>query len=311
MKSSNELRPKMTRQDIRAHTDNAPDTGAGRRWTLPLAVAGILVGLGFVLLGLLAPIPSNNQETDIVALVNGRPISALRFQSLADGLNEERKARGLPPLERPEILDRLIEEELIVGRAVELGLPFSDKIARGYLINSLLAMITDEALNTVPPEEDLEWFFNENPQWFTPAEQVAAQFVFVAESGPAGRRKAADIRQRWEKLPLDRIEPQDMPPMKVPTSLVPVHKLADYLGGDTADRIARLAVGETTPPCPWMDGWLVARCMDRAGGRTPAFKEVEPQVLETFQKRQAEKDYEDYMDNIRTMADIEIVTGKP
>ncbi len=291
--------------------DNRPEAETSRRWTAVLAVLGILAGLGFVLFGLLEPYPSNDPETDIVALVNGRPISAMRFQSLADGLNEERRARGQQPIERSEILDRLVEEELIVGRAVELGLPYSDKIARGYLTNSLLAMITDEAMSTVPPEEDLERFFKENSQRFTPAEQVAARFLFVAEGGPAGRRKATAIRQRWEKLPLDQMESGDKPPVKVPTSLVPVHKLADYLGGDTAGRIARLAVGETTPPCSWMDGWVVARCLDRTGGRTPAFQDVQSQVLETFRRRRAEEDYEDYMENIRIMADIQILMGDP
>lgn len=297
----------MIKQHNRNGT-NLPETHNNGKTCVVLAVVGILIGLGLVLSGLLEPPVSETPETDIVALVNGRPISSARFHRLAEGLNEERRASGRAGLKRSAILDRLIEEELLVSRAVELGLPYSDKIARGYLINSLLTMITDEAMSSSPEQETLEWFFKENPHWFIPAKQVAAQFLFFAEGSEAGRRKAEAIRRKWERLPLGQMESQDPPPLKVPQSLVPVSKLADYLGSETAGKIARLAVGETSPPTPWMDGWIVARCMDRTGGELPAFKDVESQVLETFRRRKAEDDYERYMDNIRIMANIKIVS---
>lgn len=298
---------KMKKQNNR-NGSNLPDADNNGRTNFVLAVIGILIGLGFVLVGLLEPPLTQAPETDIVATVNGRPISASRFQRLADGLNDELLASERPILKRMEILDRLIEEELLVSRAVELGLPYSDKIARGYLINSLLTLITAEAMTADPEPETLEWFFKKNPQWFTPARQVAAQFVFVAESSEAGRRKAEAIRRRWAGLPLGQMESEDPPPLKVPQSLVPVTKLADYLGSETADSIARLAVGETSPPAPWMGGWIVARCMDRTGGELPAFQDVESQVMETFRRRKAEDDYGRYMDNLRIMADIQIAT---
>ncbi len=234
---------------------NGTSTGLNGRTSLLLAVAGILAGLGLVLAGLLAPPLSGTAETEVVARVNGRPISAQRFYQLALGLNDERRAGGRPSLERSEILERLIEEELFVDRAVDLGLPYTDKIVRGYLINSLLTMITDSAMNATPARQTLETFFEENQPWFTPAGKAAVRLVFVARGGEEGRTQAEAVRALWEKLPPGEMELQDPLPIEVPQTLVPVKKLADYLGSETAGKIARLAAWEVSSPSPWM-AWI-------------------------------------------------------
>ena len=276
-----------------------------------LGFAGVLVGLGLVFLGLWVPPMGLDPQGEVIAMVNGRPISARHFYQLALGLNDERRAGGMPLLERSEILERLIDEELFLDRAVELGLPYSDKIARGYLINSLLAMISHEALSARPAWERLNRFYMENRPWFTPARQVAAQLVFVAQGDEDGRTRAEWARRAWERLPPGRVEPLDPIPVPVPESLVPVQKLAEYLGRETAERIARLAVGETTPPAPWMGGWVVARCAERAGGEAPPFHEVESQVLDAYRHRLAEEHYRAYMREVRRTADVRILVGDP
>jgi hypothetical protein len=290
---------------------NGTSTGLNGRTSLLLAVAGILAGLGLILAGLIVPPLSGTEETDVVARVNGQPISTQRFYQLALGLNDERRAGGRPTLERSEILERLIEEELFVDRAVELGLPYTDKIVRGYLINSLLTMITDGAMNATPSRSALETFFEENQPWFIPAGKAAVRLVFVAQGGEDGRIQAEAVRTVWEKLPSGEMEFRDPLPIEVPQTLVPLKKLADYLGSETAGKIARLAVGEAAAPGPWMGGWVVARCMDRTAGEAPAFDSVEAQVLETWRRRQAEEAYRDYMEELRHMADIRIVGGQP
>lgn len=284
---------------------------AGGRASVMLAAAGVLAGLGLVLFGLWAPPRSLGPGGDVIARVNGRPISAQHFYQLALGLNDERRAGGRPLLARSAILERLIEEELFLDRAVALGLPYSDKIARGYLINSLLAMVTHEALSARPSPEQLERFYRENLPWFTPARQAAVKLVFVAQGDEEGRTRAEGFRRAWEELPPGRVEPLDALPIPVPESLVPVQKLADYLGRETAARIARLAVGETTPPAPWMDGWVVVRCTERSGGEPPPFQEVEAQVLEAYRHRQAEEDYRAYMREVRRAADVRILVVDP
>lgn len=286
-----------------------PGTPRGGRMSAVLAVTGILVGLACVLAGLLSPARPGESEADVVARVDDRPIPGARLRQLADGLNRERAARGTPPLPRSEILDRLIEEELLVGRVVELGLPYTDKIARGYLINSLVSMITHDALNAEPPRETLEAYYRKNPAWFVPAVQVAAQLLFVADASEQGRRRAMDLAAQWRQTPPGQTVSADPVPLPVPGSLVPVHKLADYVGAGTTDALARLAVGETTAPAPWMGGWVVARCTDRTAARQPPFEDVAEQVLERYRRDLAEEAYGRYLDGVRAMANIRVLAG--
>jgi len=294
-----------------ARNPDPAGTAAEGRTSLLLAAAGILLGTGMFLFGLGCPPGCGKQETNVVARVNGRPIAAERFYQLALGLNDERRAGGRPLLERSEVLERLIDEELFVDRAVALGLPYQDKIVRGYLINSLLAMITHEAMHESPPRQVLERFYEENLPWFTPARQAAVRLLFVADGGAEGRERLEAARRAWERQPPAEGSTLDPEPVPVPRTPVPVQKLAEYLGSEAAGRIARLALGETTPPMPWMDGWVAARCTWRSAEAPPGFEVVEAQVLEAWRRRRAEEDYRAYLKRLRLEADIHTCLEAP
>ena len=107
---------------------SAPPTGSSEkessaRRTNFLLGLGAVAGLIAAALGLLLPDSSSNDppEQEIVAIVNGDVILRDDYLRLLAGF--ERDARN--PVDdkiRQHVLDRMIEEELLVQRALDLGL---------------------------------------------------------------------------------------------------------------------------------------------------------------------------------------------
>ena len=95
-------------------------------------VAGIVVGVAFAALGLLrtdtrlaASLPART-----VASVNGTLIFDDQYQRLLQGLESDLREPVSEAL-RQRVLDRMIDEELLVQRGLELGLAESDRRVRG------------------------------------------------------------------------------------------------------------------------------------------------------------------------------------
>ena len=93
-----------------------------RRGTLMLA-AGALAG---VLLAAVSLVRSDvvSEPTlgeDVVAVVDGRAIPRERYERALAAVAADRRGGALAPGDRQRVLERLVDEELLVGRAIELG----------------------------------------------------------------------------------------------------------------------------------------------------------------------------------------------
>ena len=65
-----------------------------------------------------------------------------------------------------DLLDRLIDDELLVQRGITLGMAQSDLVVRQAVIDSLIASITAEADAASPSNEDLTEYLHQNADRF-------------------------------------------------------------------------------------------------------------------------------------------------
>ena len=97
------------------------DAAAEKRARL-LLVAGVVAGVGLAAAGVLrsgraaAGLPEG-----VVALVNGEAVSAEAFAQIEAAVIAERKGAPLDEVQRQRLLDRLVDEELLLQRGLELG----------------------------------------------------------------------------------------------------------------------------------------------------------------------------------------------
>src|SRR5690349_13984703 len=103
-----------------------------------LLVLGLVVGIVAAASGLLVGAPSAQLPPQAVALVNGRPILRDAWLRAVAAVATERR-EALTDADQRHILDRLVDEELLVQHGLALGLPESDGRLRSTLVQEVMA----------------------------------------------------------------------------------------------------------------------------------------------------------------------------
>jgi hypothetical protein len=140
---------------------------ANRRAFLLLAagsVLGILLGIASVL---------NNKSgsalsilpADAIALVNGKPIREEEYANAVTLLASDKRTE-ITEEDRAHVLNRLIEEELLIQHGIKSGLVASDRTLRKTLTKAMLDAIVAENASEQPSEDALRAFYQENPSLF-------------------------------------------------------------------------------------------------------------------------------------------------
>lgn len=265
--------------------------GADLRWLIAGAIAGLLAA-GYGILrqdDSAAALP----ET-AVARVNERIIGRDSFDRalarLTDASDDD-KAR---------LLQRLLDEELLVQRGLELGMAQSDSEVRNAIINSLIASITAEADASSPSDEELAGYLDDNKErfsyvaslavgaWQTDDEAVAQAFVTALRNGrepPA----SAEI----EAVP-------DLPP-----GLMPVEILSDYVGPGIAAAAADMPVNSSAVFAR-RGRWLVIQVLEKKSAVVTDLKRIKSRVLLDYRRDLANRTIREYTDELHRRADIKV-----
>ncbi|RIL06076.1 MAG: hypothetical protein DCC71_07970, partial [Proteobacteria bacterium] len=219
-----------------------------------LLALGAIAGLVAAAAGLVAPArDAAVLPGDAIAQVNGTPLRRADYERAVEALAADRRG-ALAEDDKRHVLDRLVDEELLVQRAFELGLARSDRRVRADLVTAMIESITGEASLREPDESELRAFFEANRDYFALPGRQHVEQVFVgaaAESDPAALARARDAAARL-RAGASAAEVQaiagDAPVAALPAAPLPAAKLREYLGPAAAQAVAALAPGEVSEP---------------------------------------------------------------
>lgn len=266
----------------------------------------VLAARGLVLEG---PAVSPAMPRDAVAVVNGETISRASFDT-AVGLIERDRGGPVSVAEKQHILQRLVDEELLVQRGLELGLPRSDRKLRGDLVAGVIEAATAGAASGEPTAEELAAFFEARREFFAPPVPLRVAQVFVAR-GPrtedeASARAATAARRLRDGEDLARVRRElgDPPAVEIPSSFVPATRLRDTVGPSAAAIAQRLGAGEVSDPLRGEDGYRVLVVLERGESVPASLEAVRTDVLAEYQRQRSEADLRDYLDQLRKSSDI-------
>jgi len=290
-------------------------TGQSRsegRATLLLGI-GASAGLALAALGLLdAPERDGELPPEVVARVNGVEIRRNDYERLLAGLESDTRS-PISPEARVHVLDRMIEEELLVQRAVDLGLVSVDRRVRANLTSSLIASVVAEAEQRQASEAELRRFYAENGDFFTNPGRLRARQIFFRVGGEGGeaaaRVKAEAARDRlaagetWGEVKTALGDDEVSP---LPDTLLPATKLREYVGPTALRSTLELAVGEVSEPIRSGTGVHVIQLVDREPARVPPFEEVAEQVGSDWRRRKGDAALRDYLDGLRDSAQVAV-----
>ncbi|TMA95845.1 MAG: hypothetical protein E6J70_16470, partial [Deltaproteobacteria bacterium] len=134
----------------------SPRPGASRRGTVLLAL-GAAAGILAAGAGLVGRAGGHSLPPGAVARVNGQLIAAEEYQRVLAGLASDRR-NGVDVEMRRQVLERLIDEELLVERGLELGLARRDARVRKDLTAAVIDSVVAESADREPSQAELEAF---------------------------------------------------------------------------------------------------------------------------------------------------------
>jgi hypothetical protein len=284
-----------------------------RRATLLLGL-GASAGLALAALGLLDTRTRSVAElpADVVARVNGVEIQRSNYERLLAGLESDTRS-PVSAEGRSHVLDRMIEEELLVQRGVDLGLVSVDRKVRANLTSSLIASVVAEAEQREPSEAELRLSYEENRGFFTSPGRLRARQIFFRVSGEGGeegaRRRAEAAHSRlaageaWNAV---KAELGDVEVSPLPESALPALKMREYVGPTVLRSTLALSVGEVSAPVRSGTGIHVVQLVDREPARVPPFEVIVDQVRNDWRRRIGDAALRAYLDGLRNAAEVTV-----
>ena len=123
----------------------------------------LLAGMAFGIIGAIFSTSSRNVSApgmlspEYIALVNGVGISKSKYMEQLDAVRADRRSDLNREQER-QILERLIDEELLIQNALETGFAYSDKSVRSTIVSGVVSSILEEVKTRQPTETELKKF---------------------------------------------------------------------------------------------------------------------------------------------------------
>jgi hypothetical protein len=282
--------------------------GQGRRSGKLLAV-GAGLGLAAAIWGALGQPGLGRTDADAIATVEGVAIARADYERALGALAADKRS-PLTTTDARRALDRLIDEELLVRRGLDLGLGESDLAVRKSLVDAMVQFAVAESAGREPREDELRRFYAERPELVRSAPELRVRVVCFPSrdaSSVAAMRAALRAGRDFD----DAASASGAEAVAVPDTLLPVAKIADYAGPTVRDAAMALAPGDVAGPLDSGGVPTFVTLLERRAGVTPPFDAVREVVSEEWRRRQAEVALERYLAELRRKAKIRYAADAP
>jgi parvulin-like peptidyl-prolyl isomerase len=289
-----------------------PGDSAGARRPRWLLALGAAAGLAAAASSLILPPEGSDGALpdDAIARVNGTIIQRVDYERLVAALARD-KRNPIDDAAREHVLNRMIDEELLVQRGLELGLAHYDRRVRANLTSNLIDSVVSTAEEREPESSELRAFYDEQQGFFTRPGRYRVHQIFLripraGDENEINARADEAIAALDEGQPFDEVAAAygDGAISPLPDSELPALKLREYIGPTALDHVLALEVGETTAPVRSGAGLHILRLVAMRPTATPPFDEIEPQVRSEWRRRTGDRALRAYLDQLREEADI-------
>lgn len=287
-----------------------------------LPVSGVIVGLALAAAGLFrpAPHPVTAVPPGYVALVNQKGILMSDF--IAQTQTETQKSFDeTTAAERRRVLHEMIDEELLVQRALVLDLPETTTEVRDAMAAAVNAQVAAPVLEIEPTDAELRTFYDRHRAKYTMGGTMTVHDIVL----PYGTY--ADADQSLAQAQIDAAEAVYQLRSGAPLDYVKEHfgfvdsgRITDgeelefaakiHLGPKLYPVAAALGSGEVSDPVDEPDGVHVL-VMDRRELPRPAeFSAVRDQVYSDYRAEQKQRANAENLAVLRSQAQILLAPGQ-
>jgi hypothetical protein len=274
-----------------------------------LLAVGAALGLAAALWGALGQPGLARPGRDAIATIEGVEISRADYERALGALAADKRS-PLTTADARRALDRLVDEELLVKRGLELGLGTSDLAVRKAVVDAMVQFAAAETAGRKPDDDELRAFYAGRPELVRTVPRVRVRVVSFPSRDPASvETMRAALRAGKDFDAAARSAGGEA--VIVPDMLLPAQKLGDYAGPAVRDAAVTLKPGEAAGPIDAGGVPTFVLSLDRRDGSAPPFETVRDAVAEEWRRRQAETALDEYLAGLRRTAKIRYAPDAP
>ena len=273
------------------------------RWQNILLLSGLIIGAVLAANSIVRE--SNLIEKDWVASVGDIYISKEKYYSQLEGLARD-KRNSITIKDKYYVLERMIEEELLIIRAKELGLLENNQIVRGSIIQQMIKLIISENYLESIEEEKLKKFYQDNIGFFSSASRLRLQQIYFSDSiGNAKERSEEAYKKLKKGSTFQEISlAADNSALTIPNSMMNLSKVREYIGPTLMNIAKRLEPSEFSTPMKVAGGYKIIFLFDKEFSKPEEFESIKLKVLKEYQRRQDDESLREYLDDLKGWYEI-------
>ena len=267
--------------------------------------AGILIGALMAAYSVIEK--SNISDYKWAAKIEDTSIPMEKYLTQLDGLSKDKRS-PLTQKDKEYVLERMIEEELLIKRAIDLGMLNDNPMARGTIVQQMIKAIIAENARYEISDSELESFFQENSGFFTKSSRLRIQQIYFSneqlkDDSLIVAKKAYDLLKRGDDF--ESVSKLGSPSaLKIPNSLMTLSKVREYIGPSLMNLARELEINSFTSPIEVSGGYKIIYLIDKEMASPPKFNDIKASVSSEFLKRKDDQSLRSYLENLKNWYDV-------
>jgi parvulin-like peptidyl-prolyl isomerase len=278
-----------------------------------LLALGATLGVVLAVIDLVAPArTATTLPADASASVNGVPIESVDYQRALEALSADRRT-PLTDADQRRVLDRLIDEELLVQKGLDLGLLRRDRRVRSDIVSSVVESVVAEATTRQPTDAEVEKFFAAHRDSFLRPGRVRLRQIVVRVTATvndaAAYARAAEAARRLragEDFAAVASALGDAPLAELPAGKLDPATVREYLGPTVARSASELAVATPSDPIRSAAGYHVVEVVERESAEAPPLADVADEVRAELRRSNEDAALRTYVEGLRRDAMVRV-----
>ena len=244
---------------------------------------------------------TNFQLDQAIARVGEKEISRQRFEEIIKVLDDQSNSELT--LEKKNLIrERLIDEELLIQRAIELDLVRNDSLVKGNVIQTMFQYIINSNELVEPSEAELREYFSKEKNYFSSGRRYKLKNYTFRNLNDAETAINLLNQSDLESF-LKLVETESA--IDLPNVFLSPQKIRDYLGPKVLDELPSLEKGGFSNIFEINEVPSIVICIDVLLDNNPKFEEIAEQIKNKFIRDREDSLVKEYIENLRNFYEIE------
>ena len=200
------------------------------------------------------------------------------------------------------ILERMIDEELLIQRGIDLGMIENDSEIRSIIIQKMISSIISDVNDLTISQNDLENFYSLNEDLFIPSPKLHLIKLSFKSNNKELAIKARDILIAGDFAKAKSLAENEV--ITLPNTILPTMKIREYIGPALTQIALDLEEGEVSELIEFDDRVHILILIKKIISSAPPFGDVSKEVESEYIRYQGEQMLDEYLEDLRNWYDV-------